>query len=557
MSSRFLYLFLALICTLSPADAQVVTLQSVSSSGVAANNTGGSVARISADGRYIAFTSDATNLSPLATNGVRQAYLRDRVAGTTEVASISTTGLLSDGVESDSASVNNTGVLVGFISAGTNFDAVSPSATHSFFIRDRNAQATTRALRTISGAAFPVTSGFLTGGGNPDRIVVTSSGATAQDPGPLSDVNAPRGGSGGVFWQSINIETRRVNMSSNANPNIQQDTGDISNTSFTDTNPSSSIQSRFVCFESTATNLTNPPPTNNRTNIYVRDMDTKQISLVSTYENGAMFSSNVSDCAMSGDGEYVMFRGPGDLFTDGTSAATIQLYRKAWRSSTPAVVRVSLNDNEVSFDSSVFSGTLSNDGRYAAFASAATNGPNATSGFAIYVRDIEGGTTKRVDLATGGVPPAGSNANNPRISSDGEFVVFNASSVNYDSAAIGLANQNGVFLSAVNGSAKSGTPTPTASNKITLKKAVVSLKGRKKLELSGTLRSTSSNQPVIGESVTVTCLKKKNNATLLSKTVKTAQKGLYSIITAIPLASQRSNCTATSGGTVSKKITIP
>ena len=45
-------------------------------------------ASISADGRYVAFESDATNLAPADTNLVSDVFVRDRVAGTTERVSV-------------------------------------------------------------------------------------------------------------------------------------------------------------------------------------------------------------------------------------------------------------------------------------------------------------------------------------------------------------------------------------------------------------------------------------------------------------------------------------
>ena len=38
---------------------------------------------ISADGRFVAFNSDATNLVPGDTNGARDVFVRDRQTGTT------------------------------------------------------------------------------------------------------------------------------------------------------------------------------------------------------------------------------------------------------------------------------------------------------------------------------------------------------------------------------------------------------------------------------------------------------------------------------------------
>ena len=62
-------------------DTGVTTRVSVGDGGQA--NGASSNARISADGRYVVFTSQATNLVPGDTNGVSDVFLRDLAAGTT------------------------------------------------------------------------------------------------------------------------------------------------------------------------------------------------------------------------------------------------------------------------------------------------------------------------------------------------------------------------------------------------------------------------------------------------------------------------------------------
>jgi hypothetical protein len=63
--------------------------------GPSGNFAGGSTAErigISDDGRFVVFTSDATNLVPNDTNATADVFLRDRVEGTTELVSVNTNG---------------------------------------------------------------------------------------------------------------------------------------------------------------------------------------------------------------------------------------------------------------------------------------------------------------------------------------------------------------------------------------------------------------------------------------------------------------------------------
>ena len=55
-------------------------------------NTGGSRPSISQDGRYVVFSSDAADLVAGDNNGATDIFVRDRLTGTTEIASLSSTG---------------------------------------------------------------------------------------------------------------------------------------------------------------------------------------------------------------------------------------------------------------------------------------------------------------------------------------------------------------------------------------------------------------------------------------------------------------------------------
>src|SRR5712691_1611314 len=62
------------------------TLESVGMNGAPSNN-GSIISSISADGRFVAFSSSATNLTPGVTRVGSQVYVRDRLLGTTMLVS--------------------------------------------------------------------------------------------------------------------------------------------------------------------------------------------------------------------------------------------------------------------------------------------------------------------------------------------------------------------------------------------------------------------------------------------------------------------------------------
>jgi Tol biopolymer transport system component len=87
---------------------------------------------------------------------------------------------------------------------------------------------------------------------------------------------------------------------------------------------------------------------------------------------------------------------------------------------------VSVSGAETQGDGASFTGVVSGDGRFVAFYSAATNlVAGDTNGQAdIFVRDRQAGTTTRVSVATGGAQALGGPANQPFISEDGRYVAF-------------------------------------------------------------------------------------------------------------------------------------
>jgi len=74
---------------------------------------------ISGDGRYVAFSSVATNLVPDDTNGTSDVFVRDRSTGVTRRASVASNGVQSDGDARDPV-ISRDGRYVAFVSDATN-----------------------------------------------------------------------------------------------------------------------------------------------------------------------------------------------------------------------------------------------------------------------------------------------------------------------------------------------------------------------------------------------------------------------------------------------------
>lgn len=93
---------------------------------------------ISADGRWVLFQSSAANLVAGVGGGVIQVYLRDLQTGSTELVSRSTAGVPA-GSQSDVGAISPSGRFVSFRSFATNLDGAAGSGV---YIRDRIAATT-------------------------------------------------------------------------------------------------------------------------------------------------------------------------------------------------------------------------------------------------------------------------------------------------------------------------------------------------------------------------------------------------------------------------------
>ena len=113
--------------------AGTTTRVSVSTSGGDADGYG-SFGHIAADGRYVAFLSDAGNLVAGDTNGVDDVFVRDRQANTTRRVSLGPGGRQANR-ESYSASVSADGRLVAFESFASNLVPGDSNDTGDVFVR--------------------------------------------------------------------------------------------------------------------------------------------------------------------------------------------------------------------------------------------------------------------------------------------------------------------------------------------------------------------------------------------------------------------------------------
>lgn len=129
-----------------------ITRDSVSSAGAQANGSNFKPA-LSADGRYLVWESTATNLvtSPQVTPGAPQIYRRDRTTGVTVLVSQSNGGAPGNAA-SLQAAISGNGQYVAFASDATNLVTGDTNGVRDVFLRDVTAATTIRASVASGGA---------------------------------------------------------------------------------------------------------------------------------------------------------------------------------------------------------------------------------------------------------------------------------------------------------------------------------------------------------------------------------------------------------------------
>lgn len=136
--------------------------------------------------------------------------------------------------------------------------------------------------------------------------------------------------------------------------------------------------------------------------VFAKDLRTGQIQVASSSLEGVAVGG--SNAALSSDGRFVLFRSfATNLSPSVTSAGLDQIYLKDLQSGNVSVVSASADG--VPADSFAYAGSISNDGRYATFFSYAYNlVPNDEPGPDLFVKDMSSGSITRVDNTFSGIP---------------------------------------------------------------------------------------------------------------------------------------------------------
>ncbi|MDF2812339.1 MAG: hypothetical protein K0S56_3370, partial [Microvirga sp.] len=394
---------------------EIVLVSTASDGTQAESGTSSGDIQMSADGRYVVFVSGSANLVPGGTNGRDHVFRKDLHTGETLL--VSTGGGAASAQANNSSgspSVSDDGRYVVFSSGADNLVAGDTNGTTDVFRKDLLTGEIVRLTAPSPAQGFEEANGASTMGSvsADGRFLVFESSASNL---------IPNGTSAFAVFQK-NLETGAITvLSVDLNGVSRQATGsEVSETG------------RYVTFESTANNLV-AGDTNNAGDIFRVDTTTGIVEIVSAIGLTAQSQGNKvsSDAHVSTDGNYVLFTSDATNLVAGDLAGS-DVFRKDMISGT--IVRVSDNAagtssaNGASYDTA-----MSSNGRYVAFSSAGTDlvtgDLNGTQD--VYFKDL---TTNEIVLVSTAGDPSHTQGNKASfsadVSDDGTFAVFASHATN-------------------------------------------------------------------------------------------------------------------------------
>jgi hypothetical protein len=327
---------------------------------------------ISNTGRYVVFSSEATNLVDGDTNGHRDVFLRDRDTD-------------ADGIYDEPGFVKTTRVSKGLNGAQANGDSWEVA---------------------ISGGA---------------RYIAYSSDASNL---VLNDTNGVRD----VFvYDRIDDETVRASvkdMTANDNGNAQSDQPFVSPTG------------QYVVFRSYASNLI-PNDSNTVADIYLRDIFNDRTVRISVADDESQSNDESTTPTLSNNGRFVAFASRATNLIGGVDPDGNEwdVFLRDWVLGTTTLISTTTNPAEAAGSYSPY---ISGDARFITFASRATTlipgeiPLEVDSDADIFVYDRVGPVTSRVSVNFFGDYAANGDSYSPSITSDGRFIAFASDANNLD-----------------------------------------------------------------------------------------------------------------------------
>ena len=385
------------------------TVRVSTATGGAQGNGSSFVPAISADGRYVAFYSDASNLVAGDTNGARDVFVRDLQTGDTTRVSVSSSGAEANG-DSFAPALSSDGRYVAFSSSASNLVDGDTNDANDVFVHDRQTNTTTRVSVGFDGSQANGGSDqpSLSGDGRLVAFASVASNIVNGDANNLRDAFVYDRQTGTAV--DVSVSTAGVQ-------------GDLESAT-----PVLSADGKFVAYSSFADNLI-VDDENEGNDIFVRDLQANTTERVSEYTGHYEGEGDSQRPSISADGRYVAFDSDDWDLVWGDTNDSFDVFVND--RVTTVTTRVSVDDSGTQSNADSFRPSISADGRYVVYYSEASNlvpgdGNGSTD---VFVYDRRSGATKRVSVAAGGQEASGDSVR-PAINGNGRLAAFDSDATN-------------------------------------------------------------------------------------------------------------------------------
>ncbi len=370
---------------------------------------------LSADGRYLAFTSRADNLVPNDLNNAFDVFLYDQWLQQLDCLSVNAEGVTGNS-DSPMPAISGNGRYVAFSSYASDLVANDTNQVADIFLYDQ--QTHTRSLITNGLDGSP-------SNGNSFNPVLSEEGRWIAFESEASNlVTDDTNQSYDIFvYETPTSQIQRVSVT---NEGTQSNGHSLA--------PTMSAAGRYIAFDSVANNLS-LLDTNSFSDVFIRDLQTHQTQLVSLAANQTEAGNGDSlNPSLSADGQWIAFDSDASnlVATETKNISNIFLQERLTQQTT----LVSLNEQSEAGNQASVLPTLSSDGRYVVFNSAATNltvtavvaAKDENGAFDVFKYDRVTGKLLRLNVsAAGSVSDFGALATAATINQDGCYTVFASS----------------------------------------------------------------------------------------------------------------------------------
>jgi Tol biopolymer transport system component len=361
--------FLSQATNLDPADTDTfqdvyvkdlttgdVVVASTTGAGVKGNQSSDGQLAFSGDGNKLAFVSSATNLSPADSDPIRDVYVKDLISGDIVLASTSDTGVKANR-DSLGVSLSGDGARVAFATGADSLDPADPpnpddESRADVYVKDLTTGDLVLASTSDAGVKGNAHSRqpSLSADGT---IVAFDSYATNLDPADTDSLVQD------VYVK--NLSSGDITLASTSDTGVKGDA--LSG------RPSLSASGTEIAFDSWAHNL--DPAHTIGYGVYVKDLTTGDLVLASTSDAGVNGNAAQGLVSLAADGTTLAFESESTNLDPGDTDTLADVYVKDL--TTGDLVLVSTSDAGTKGNGDHYQPSLAGNGSSVAFTSIATN----------------------------------------------------------------------------------------------------------------------------------------------------------------------------------------